>query len=41
MSQQMITVVSLVSTAPPSFLDPGLVWSDKTGKVFDVKEETC
>jgi len=24
-----------------NIFSPGLVWSDKTGKVFDVKEETC
>lgn len=36
-----MSIVSIVSTITPPFLDPGLVWSDKTGKIFDVLEETA
>jgi len=25
----------------PSFLTPGLKWSDETGKVFDIEDETA
>lgn len=41
MSQQGMTIVSIVSTITNPFLEPGLVWSDKNGKEFDVLEETA
>ena len=41
MSQQGMTTVNTVSTIVPPFLEPGLVWSDNAGKVFDVLEETA
>lgn len=34
-------IVSLFTGEAESIFAPGLVWSDKTGKIYDVKEETC
>ena len=41
MSQQGMTIVSIVTSITPPFLDPGLKWSNKTGKVFDIEEPTA
>jgi len=34
-------IVSLGVPPVNPILEPGAVWSDKTGKIYDVKEETC
>lgn len=34
-------ILFVIPPETPPFLDPGLKWSDKTGKVFDVVEETA
>lgn len=41
MSQQGMTIVSTVSPSVNPWLEGGHVWSGITGKVYDVKEETC
>ena len=38
MSQAILSITNSNIITEESFLTPGRVWSDNTGKIFDVKE---